>query len=143
MAPWPRLVASAIAARILARTDSTRQMMFWLMLLMSIGATLLAAPEWVSIDPGHILLLCGLAVSGFFGQLAPNVHGALFCNGLGVTRGTVTGTLLADLVAGKRHELTDFLLATSGPNTLPPEPFLSIGVNARLLWGQRQAGLES
>jgi len=61
---------SAIAARILARTDSTRQMMFWLMLLMSVGATALAAPEWVSIDPQHILLLCGLAVSGFFGQLA-------------------------------------------------------------------------
>jgi len=61
---------SAIAARILARTDNTRQMMFWLMLLMSVGATALAAPEWVDIDPGHILLLCGLAVSGFFGQLA-------------------------------------------------------------------------
>jgi len=61
---------SAVAARILARTDSISQMMFWLMLLMSIGATLLAAPEWVSIDPAHILLLCGLAVSGFFGQLA-------------------------------------------------------------------------
>ena len=61
---------SAVAARILARTDSTRQMMFWLMLLMSVGATALAAPEWVSIDPEHILLLCGLAVSGFFGQLA-------------------------------------------------------------------------
>lgn len=61
---------SAIAARILARTDSTHQMMFWLMLLMSVGATALAAPEWVAIDPGHILLLCGLAVSGFFGQLA-------------------------------------------------------------------------
>jgi len=61
---------SAIAARILSRTDSTRQMMFWLMLLMSIGATALAAPEWVPIDSGHIPLLCGLAVSGFFGQLA-------------------------------------------------------------------------
>ncbi|WP_305825270.1 DMT family transporter [Massilia brevitalea] len=61
---------SAVAARILARTDSTRQMMFWLMLLMSVGATALAAPEWVSIDPEHIMLLCGLAVSGFFGQLA-------------------------------------------------------------------------
>jgi len=61
---------SAVAARILARTDNTRQMMFWLMLLMSIGATTLAAPEWVAIDPGHMLLLCGLAVSGFFGQLA-------------------------------------------------------------------------
>jgi glycine/D-amino acid oxidase-like deaminating enzyme len=80
---------------------------------------------------------------GFFGQLAPNVYGALFCNGLGVTRGTVTGTLLADLIAGKRHELIDFLLSTSGPNTLPPEPFLSIGVNTTLWWGQRKAGQES
>ena len=80
---------------------------------------------------------------GFFGRLAPNVYGALFCNGLGITRGTVTGTLLADMIAGKRHELLDFLLATSGPNTLPPEPFLSVGVNARLWWGQRQAGMES
>ena len=80
---------------------------------------------------------------GFFGQLAPKVHGALFCNGLGVTRGTVTGTLLADLLAGKSHELIDFLRATSGPSRLPPEPFLSLGVNATLWWGQRKAGLES
>jgi len=79
----------------------------------------------------------------FFGQLAPNVYGALFCNGLGVTRGTVTGALLADMIAGKRHELIDFLLSTSGPSTLPPEPFLSIGVNATLWWGQQQAGRES
>ncbi len=61
---------SAIAARILARTDSTQQMMFWLMLLMALGATALAAPDWVGVYPGHLLLLCGLAVSGFFGQLA-------------------------------------------------------------------------
>ncbi|HKT98465.1 MAG TPA: FAD-binding oxidoreductase [Paraburkholderia sp.] len=80
---------------------------------------------------------------GFFGQLAPNVHGALCCNGLGITRGTVTGTLLADWLAGKRSDLIDFLLATSGPNKNPPEPFLSIGVNATLWWGQRKAGLES
>ncbi len=79
---------------------------------------------------------------GFFGQLAPNVYGALFCNGLGITRGTVTGTLLADMIAGKRHELIDFLLSTSGPNKLPPEPFLSIGVNANLWLGQHRAGAE-
>ncbi|MFC5430899.1 NAD(P)/FAD-dependent oxidoreductase [Paraburkholderia denitrificans] len=80
---------------------------------------------------------------GFFGQLAPNVYGALCCNGLGITRGTVTGTLLADWLAGKRSEQIDFLLATSGPDKTPPEPFLSIGVNATLWWGQRKAGLES
>jgi len=80
---------------------------------------------------------------GFFGQLAPNVFGALCCNGLGITRGTVTGTLLADWLAGQRNELIDFLLETSGPNRVPPEPFLSIGVNATLWWGQMKSGLES
>lgn len=80
---------------------------------------------------------------GFFGQLAPNVYGALCCNGLGITRGTVTGTLLADWLVGKNHELTDVLLASPGPNKTPPEPFLSVGVNATLWWGQRKAGLEA
>ncbi|WP_438391925.1 NAD(P)/FAD-dependent oxidoreductase [Caballeronia sp. DA-9] len=80
---------------------------------------------------------------GFFGRLAPNVFGALCCNGLGVTRGTGTGKLLADWIAGKRHDVIDFLLATSGPNRVPPEPFTSLGVNATLWWGQRKAGLES
>ena len=61
---------SAIAARILARTDSSEQIMFWLMLMMAAGASSLAAPEWVGVDSGHLWLLCGLAVSGFFGQLA-------------------------------------------------------------------------
>jgi glycine/D-amino acid oxidase-like deaminating enzyme len=80
---------------------------------------------------------------GFFGQLTRNVYGALCCNGLGITRGTVTGTLLADWLAGKRSDQIDFLLATSGPSRTPPEPFLSIGVNATLWWGQHKAGLES
>ncbi|MHC8361948.1 NAD(P)/FAD-dependent oxidoreductase [Pseudomonas sp. LS2P72] len=81
--------------------------------------------------------------SGHFGQLAPNVYGSLGCNGLGITRGTGAGTLLADWLAGKHHELIDFLLASAGPNRNPPEPFLSLGVNANLHWGQRRARLES
>lgn len=79
---------------------------------------------------------------GFFGKLAPNVYGALCCNGLGITRGTATGVLLADMLAGKKSDLTDFLLASPGPNKTPPEPFLSIGVNSVLKWGQFRAGLE-
>lgn len=78
-----------------------------------------------------------------FGALAPNVYGALCCNGLGVTRGTATGSLLADWLAGKRGELIDFLLSSDGPNRNPPEPFLSIGVNLSLMWGQHRAGRES
>lgn len=80
---------------------------------------------------------------GYFGQLAHNIYAAVCCNGLGITRGTVTGTVLADFIAGKLSDTTHFLLETSGPNKLPPEPLLSIGVNARLWWGQKQAGLES
>lgn len=79
---------------------------------------------------------------GFFGELAPNIYGSLCCNGLGVTRGTATGTLLADYIAGQQNDLTAFLLKSPGPSRLPPEPFLSIGVNATLWWGQQRAGLE-
>lgn len=78
-----------------------------------------------------------------FGALRPGVFGALCCNGLGVTRGTAAGALLADWLAGQRGELVDFLLNAEGPARNPPEPFLSIGVNLSLMWGQHRAGLES
>jgi drug/metabolite transporter (DMT)-like permease len=61
---------SAISARILSRTDRSEHMVLWLMLMMSIGAGALAAPNWVPLRASDALLLCGLAVSGFLGQLA-------------------------------------------------------------------------
>lgn len=81
--------------------------------------------------------------SSYFGELTKNVYGALCCNGLGVTRGTITGTLLADWLAGERNELIDFLVSSTGPNLNPPQPLLSLGVNANLRWGQLRAGLEA
>ena len=63
---------SAITARILARRDRSEHMVFWLMLLMAIGGTALAAPDWVDVRRADIALLCGLSVSGFLGQLAIN-----------------------------------------------------------------------
>jgi drug/metabolite transporter (DMT)-like permease len=63
---------SSIAARILARTDSSEQRVLWLMLMMSVGASALAAPNWVPLRAADTLLLCALAVSGFLGQLAIN-----------------------------------------------------------------------
>lgn len=89
----------------------------------------------------------GLAMTrngaSFFGELRPNVYGALGCNGLGTVRGTATGTLLADLLAGKKHPLIDYLLGAPKPNWNPPEPMLSIGVNFTLRTGQAGAGLEA
>lgn len=63
---------SAISARILSRTDRGEHMVFWLMLLMGVGAAILAAPNWVALRAADAWLLCGLAVSGFLGQLAIN-----------------------------------------------------------------------
>lgn len=63
---------SAIASRILARTDSSEQRVLWLMVMMAVGATALAAPGWVEVRSSDTLVLCGLAVSGFLGQLAIN-----------------------------------------------------------------------
>lgn len=79
---------------------------------------------------------------GFFGELRPNVYGALCCNGLGVTRGTATGQLMADWLAGERSDLIDFLLRSAGPCANPPKPLVTIGVNLNLKWGQFRAGQE-
>lgn len=61
---------SAIAARILARTDRGEHVMFWLIMLMGFGATIIALPNWVAVRASDTWLLVGLAVSGFLGQIA-------------------------------------------------------------------------
>lgn len=61
---------SAITVRVLARSDRSEHTVFWLIVMISFGAGLLAAPNWVPVTSADIPLLCGLAVSGFIGQLA-------------------------------------------------------------------------
>ncbi|MYM34080.1 EamA family transporter [Duganella sp. FT94W] len=61
---------SAISARILARSDSTESMMFWLLTLMATGSVALAWNNWVPVRAEHGWILLALALSGFFGQLA-------------------------------------------------------------------------
>jgi drug/metabolite transporter (DMT)-like permease len=61
---------SAVAGRVLARSDSSEQMVFWLMLMMAVGATALAWPLWTPVETRHLPLLGGLALSGFLAQLA-------------------------------------------------------------------------
>ena len=61
---------SAVTARILSRTDRSEHLVLSLIVMMSIGATALAAPNWVAIRASDTMLLCVLAVSGFLGQLA-------------------------------------------------------------------------
>lgn len=61
---------SAISARILSRTDRSEHLVLWLMVMVSIGAGALAAPAWVPLRASDTWVLCGLALSGFLGQLA-------------------------------------------------------------------------
>src|ERR1051325_1759034 len=60
--------SSAITVRVLSRTDSTQSLVFWLMLLVAVGGTLLALPSWRPIQPAHWFALGGIAVAGSIGQ---------------------------------------------------------------------------
>ena len=61
---------SSVLVRILGRTDSSESMVFWLMVMVSIGAGALAAPAWVPVRLEHGWILAGIAVTGFLGQVA-------------------------------------------------------------------------
>ena len=61
---------SAITTRIVGRTDRSEHMVLWLMVFLAIGATALAAPNWVAVRSADVWLLCGLSLTGFLGQLA-------------------------------------------------------------------------
>lgn len=61
---------SAIAGRVLSRTDPSVTLVFWTTSMWAAGAGLLAWPNWVAIVPAHWPVLAALAVTGFLGQLA-------------------------------------------------------------------------
>jgi drug/metabolite transporter (DMT)-like permease len=62
--------ASAVAGRILSRTDTSSSLVFWMTLMLGLGAGMLAAPDWTPVRSGHWLLIAALAITGFMGQLA-------------------------------------------------------------------------
>jgi len=61
---------SAITVRIVNRTDSIDSQVFYLMALVGIGASALAWPQWVPVRASDGWVLCGIAVTGFLGQLS-------------------------------------------------------------------------
>ncbi len=61
---------SAIAGRVLSRTDASVTLVFWTTISLSLGAGVLALPIWVALDPAHWPILLALAITGFIGQLA-------------------------------------------------------------------------
>jgi glycine/D-amino acid oxidase-like deaminating enzyme len=73
-----------------------------------------------------------------FGRLEPGVFAALGYCGVGLPRGTISGTLLADYAMGSESDLIKDVQAVSTPTKLPPEPFLGLGVKANLAWHRWQ-----
>ena len=59
---------SAIAVRVLGRTDSMESLMFWLISMLAVGSTLLAWPNWQSLRPEDTWLIVGIGITGFCGQ---------------------------------------------------------------------------
>ena len=62
--------ASNVMGRLISRTEPSATLVFWSTASMALGGLVLGASEWVAIDSGHGLILLGLAVTGFLGQLA-------------------------------------------------------------------------
>ncbi|WP_372877868.1 NAD(P)/FAD-dependent oxidoreductase [Pseudomonas sp.] len=77
-----------------------------------------------------------------FGQIAPGVFSAVCCNGLGLTRGTISGKLIAEYALGMDSDLLSIMLEQPKPCRNPPEPFLGIGVRSSLAWKEWTAGVE-
>lgn len=69
-----------------------------------------------------------------FGKLARNIHAAVCQNAVGVTKGTISGLLAADMACGVDNALIGHMRQLGAPNRLPPQPFCGLGVRARMAW---------
>ena len=57
-----------VLLRILSRTDTTASMVFWYLLMLSIGAAILAVPEWVPIASADWPWIAGVGLTGWAAQ---------------------------------------------------------------------------
>ena len=59
---------SAITVRVIARTDSTQAITFWLLALMALGAGVVALPDWVPLRAEDAWIIGGIGIAGALGQ---------------------------------------------------------------------------
>jgi glycine/D-amino acid oxidase-like deaminating enzyme len=78
----------------------------------------------------------------FVGEVCEGLYAAVGTNGVGISKGTIAGRLVAELVLEEQSPLLDDILAFPGPPRVPPEPFLRLAVCARIAWEERAAGAE-
>lgn len=57
-----------------------------------------------------------------FGEFAPGLFASSSCCGIGVSLGTISGTLLADMACGVESDLLGIVRSIPMPTPMPPEP---------------------
>jgi glycine/D-amino acid oxidase-like deaminating enzyme len=77
-----------------------------------------------------------------FGEVEKQVYAAACQNGLGITKGTLSGMLVVDLASGVPSKMLDEWQSQPPPQKLHPEPFMSLGAKAYLKWTHHRAGLD-
>ncbi len=77
-----------------------------------------------------------------FGSVAQNVFAGAVGDGLGLTRSSMLGYFLADMVCGVDSEELRYMSKTNTPGWCPPDPFRSFGATIRLAYDEYRAGGE-
>jgi glycine/D-amino acid oxidase-like deaminating enzyme len=77
-----------------------------------------------------------------FGRIDDDVWAVTAGDAGPMTRGTITGKLLADYIVGADSDMLATQLSLGKAGLLPPEPFLGLGVNFRLRSIRRQGRAE-
>jgi glycine/D-amino acid oxidase-like deaminating enzyme len=75
-------------------------------------------------------------------ELEKGLFSACCQNGLGTTRGTLSGMLAAELATGTQSDILDRALQSPEPTALPPAALTKIGATALLKWQEMKASLE-
>ena len=75
-------------------------------------------------------------------ELDNGLYSACCQNGLGTTRGTLSGMLAAELATGTQSDRLDRALVALDPTKLPPNILSKPGANAHLKWQEMKAGAE-
>ena len=87
--------------------------------------------------------LCLSANSGsLFGKREDGVFESIGCNGLGLSRGSASGKLIAEYALGQSNELVQQLLKHPRPRPLPSRPISDIAVSTAIWFKELSAGAE-
>ena len=77
-----------------------------------------------------------------FGEVENGIFSACCQNGLGASKGLLSGILAANQATGTADPYVDQYLALDKPTLLPPEPLSTIGATVYLNWKEWRAGRE-